>query len=157
MKKIRILFLCFFTAINFSNAQTKKETIKWLDTYPKLLQDNDKYYSYSGFSGYQLDFFTSEKDGVANLTWMEKSNTTPPYYQRTNVEKIYRIVLFPTEKSNKKWYKLRLICEEGVSNIMFIFKSKDSALRVYKAIKHLTTFYDTDIEFDDQVSLEDKF
>ncbi len=155
MKKIILTIVVFLVGLNFSIAQSKTETIEWLDTYPEILQDNAKYYN--NFSGYQLKFFVSENDEVTKLTWMEESDDTSPYYQRTNVENIYRIILYPKEKNSQKWYNLQLYCKEGVSNILFIFQEKDSALRVYKAIKHLTTFYDTDIEFEDKVSIENKF
>lgn len=59
MKKIVILFLCFFTIINFSSAQTEKETIDYL---------NAKFTAYGPIiMGHRLSYFISTPlDSISN-------------------------------------------------------------------------------------------
>lgn len=165
-----LLFICMINKINAQqeDGPTLEETVEWLDTYV------DEYGHYAGVYGDVADgglhcTLNDEREVILSYHIVSEKNgdyDKKNYQDRFNIKHIEKIMFLPNTINNE--YKIHII---GIPKFnlghkdwkqydMFflLFKDKSEALRVYKAFKHLYSFFpDYDTEFVDKVSLEDKF
>jgi hypothetical protein len=174
MKKLVIITIIMLWNINIngqSNA-SKEETIDWLNTYVEQLENGFEYFNNPKGNfrapGYNVDFYVFEKNNMAFFKWEEsvKDKYIDGYkvnknsVKRTPMNKIRWILLTPKKEYSETWYDMTIMYNGGMDNyspMKFYFSDKKSSIRVFKAMKKLASFYNTNIKFEDRVSLGNKF
>jgi len=172
MKNTILLFLAFTFSVQFANAQsdaTKEETISWINIYGAKGAESGKS---GGITRSRTDIYINEVNEMAIITterwWLDLDDPKAWKENGKNFRKMYRIsdiefiMLQPVVEDeynyDKGYYKVRLLLKDKeIYGSFFVFPDKEKANSLFKALKHLASFYETNIEFIDQVSLENKF
>jgi len=172
MKKA-LLIITLFIGIGNVNAQsdaTKEETLNWLNTYwiklsyQEMMESNNNIYT-------KL-YIAIDHNGKRDLALdMRNDAYSKRIYMNTNLNSVTKIQLAPLQKNG---YKISIITDTQSVEFMEInddedtrkwkgysfvtnFSKQTDAFRVFKALKHLYTFYNYKVEFVDKVSIENKF
>jgi hypothetical protein len=165
MKKT-LLIITLFIGLGNVNAQsdaTLDETIQWLNTYGikensgerTLYKDgawSETMYNWNVFLNNEgiatFEFTKRFRDDVDN-NWRNNNSNTPT--TSGTIMEISRIGIKPSSAGYRVWISRE---RPGAS---FYFNNKNDANSLFKALKHLSSFYKTKIEFTDLVSLKNKF
>lgn len=161
MKYIFILFL-FASSLTYAQSDaTLEETIKWLDVYG--VNENLSREEYKNSGGWYetkiiWDVHLNSK-GETKFKYREKyrSDETPWKDDSLDDFSIYDITSIELNPPNDARDYYIFIQYRTKGYLLIEFADKEKATSLFKALKHLATFYDNEIKLKDTVSLKDKF
>jgi len=167
MKNTILLFFALALSVQFTNAQsdaTKEETVQWLDIYGLTgnlerieherigwFETMYKWDVYLNKEGITTFVFNQKFRDDENNNWVDNNRDT-----QTNsgtIMEISIVQIYPSDGG----YRVSILVEKKFGGVNIFFNKKENAISLYKALKHLASFYDTNIEFYDMVSLKNKF
>ncbi|CAM1340367.1 hypothetical protein [Tenacibaculum aestuarii] len=161
-----LLFLLVLTlSINTTNAQdaTLQETIDWLNIYGfednfsdvnkrKTKVECDVSLNKNGVASFYFIYFEMSKD---DSDWREREYDN---YERFSILQVKFIYLYPPI-GNRQGYTIRIGVQNKDISLFVEFPDKEKAISLFKALKHLNTFYSHEIQFIDKIrpDLKNKF
>jgi hypothetical protein len=172
MKKT-LLIIIIFIGLGNVNAQSdasKEETLSWLNTYLQKFSKQATIDTYGNdYTSLRVQI-NNAQDGLIHRQ-LSDENYINIYRHEMYLTSVIKISMGP-DRDNDTYYiaiwgkdKSVSVYEEtdykekeySDNSIFFSFSNKEEALRVFKALKHLFTFYNQGVEFVDTVSIENKF
>ena len=164
IRVITICFLCLIGTIE-SKGQTEEETIQWLSTYPERLMKP----CCEWVVNYRCDLILFQKEKIIRIieTRFEKIQDGGTYklndrsvIYNSDMKKVSLIACYPANehfvvKLEPDWNRNDLTDEDGY--FLLYFSDSNSAIRVYKAFKHLANLWGLKPKFSDTISIESKF
>jgi hypothetical protein len=172
--KQTLLIIALFIGIGSVNAQsdaTKEETLDWLNIYfPKFSRqatidflDSDKLTNFMIKINYKQDgmirrlLYDDNYDDIFRHE-MYLTSVIKIEIGLTQKNDIYYIFFVGKDKSVSRNRSCEGCVKDGKGEyVSFYFSNKTELERVYKALKHLFTFYNQEVKFVDKIALANKF
>lgn len=172
MKKTLFIIALFigFGNVNAQSDATKEETLNWLNTYFKKFAYEATLQNTKG--GYFTHFHISISSKGEIHTELSKKNSEAWYQEDVKITSISTIIIEPMSTNENYlldfWVNDRSVEVfyerngddpkiDKISVMRLYFSNKTELERVYKALKHLFTFYNQEVEFVDKIALANKF
>ena len=173
MKKTLLIIALFigFGNVNAQSDATKEETLNWLNTYLKKFAYEATLQNTKG--GNFTHFYISIRSKGEIHTELSKKNSEAWYQEDVKITSISKIIIEPM--STNENYLLEFWVNDRSVEVFYdngdgddpkikkmavmtlYFSNKTELERVYKALKHLFTFYNQEVEFVDKIALANKF
>lgn len=159
-----LLSLTFIGSINAQSDATKEETISWIEKFASKFMEN--YYVESWKDETCEVELTINNNIISREISYEEDGKTQHLIYKVAIENVKKISLnkidshyeiFLTTTSSDVNRTLPNGNKDKLSEFIFYFVDKDESIRTFTAIKHLISFYKTEVKFTDNVNLEGKF
>ena len=167
MKKTLLILsiLLAFGTVKAQNGATKKETITWISSYGKELIHSGGYLGFSYDN--EIKFHVRVKEANDYFVLYADDSEDIYMYQKIYIKEINIVKLTSNNKLqftslNNSFPTIKPRSDDSqreffTSNGWIKLKDEESAKRFYKAIKHLLSFYDYKIEYEDVTKIKNKF
>ena len=153
----QLLFLLVLTvSINTTKAQdaTLQETIDWLNIYG--LKENGTSYSNPDIT-YTNTWYLTKKNEKLHFELKNFKNGIELLKERSRF--FYEDINWIKLSQVGQYFKVTIDCKETGDQHYLSFLNKEKAISLFKALKHLNTFYNHKIQFIDKIrpDLKNKF